>query len=256
MQYDILSAAEAAGVSKTSRSIARVTALSVMAGAFIALGGTLSLYLGSGVPGVATANPGISKLLSALAFPVGLFLIVMFGGELFTGNNAVLMPALARKKYGSLSVARNWALVWAGNFVGALAFTWLLVGAAGLVDIEPYNSAIRKIATVKAEMEPWKVFARGIGANWCVCLAVWLTLGVKTVAEKALVIWIPVGIFVALGYEHCIANMFFIPCGIMAGADIAPWLVCRNLIFSTAGNILGGAVFVGALYTRLYSRRG
>lgn len=112
MQYEIINNAEAAAMQKVSRSVARVLVLSVMAGAFIALGGILSIFLGQGVPGISSENPAIAKLLSGLAFPIGLFLIVLFGGELFTGNNAVLMPALARNKIGIRNVIGNWSLVW------------------------------------------------------------------------------------------------------------------------------------------------
>lgn len=232
----------------------RVIVLSAMAGAFISLGGILSLYLGYGFSDIAH-NPSLQRLLSALAFPVGLFLIVMFGGELFTGNNAVLIPGLNKGKFGLRDVIGNWATVWTGNFIGALLFTVFLVYGAGLVDIAPYDDAIKRIATAKTELSPLKIFLRGIGANWCVCLAVWLSLAASNIVEKTIVVWIPVAAFVALGFEHCIANMFFIPCGILAGAEIPALSVAKNLLYSTAGNIIGGAVFVGMLYNRLYTKK-
>lgn len=255
MQYEIIDKAIGAGIAKTSRALTRTVMLSVMAGAFIALGGVLSVYLGSGVGGLSVDSPAVGKLLSGLAFPVGLFLIVMFGGELFTGNNAVLMPALRQGNYGWRAVASNWTTVWTGNFIGALVFTYLLVYGTGLIDSEPYNSAVRNIAEAKTSLGSMKIFLRGIGANWCVCLAVWLTLGARSIVEKMIVVWIPVSAFVILGFEHCIANMFFIPAGIMAGADIPVAEFARNLLFSTIGNIVGGALLVGMLYTRLYHRK-
>ncbi len=255
MQYEAVERALKASVAKTSRSATRTMVLSVMAGAFIALGGCLSLYLGSGVPGVSAANPAIGKLLSALSFPVGLFLIVMFGGELFTGNNAVLIPGVAHGNVSPSRMVTNWAMVWTGNFIGALLFTYLLVIQAGLVDSAPYSTAIRNIAVAKASLPLHQIFLRGVGANWCVCLAVWLTLGLSTFGQKTFAIWIPIAAFVALGFEHCIANMFFIPCGMWAGADITVWQLLRNLTMSTFGNIVGGALLVGMLYTKLYRRR-
>lgn len=189
MQYEIINNAEAAAMQKVSRSVARVLVLSVMAGAFIALGGILSIFLGQGVPGISSENPAIAKLLSGLAFPIGLFLIVLFGGELFTGNNAVLMPALARNKIGIRNVIGNWSLVWIGNFIGALLFSYILVYSAGLVDAAPYREAIIGVATTKCTLASITIFLRGIGANWCVCLAVWLTFGSKTMGQKALAVW-------------------------------------------------------------------
>lgn len=251
----LITLVEKIGCTKTSLAVGRLAVLSVMAGAFIALGGILSVFVGFGVPGIADANPGIQKLLSGLMFPIGLFLIVLFGGELFTGNNAVLMPGCIKGHFSTLTVVRHWALVWGFNFVGALAFTYLFVYMSGLTANEPYHTAVIDIAQAKASL-PWEVsFVKGIAANWCVCLAVWLALGAKTLGTKALACWIPVAAFVALGYEHCIANMFFIPCGMLAGADVSAGQLFLNLALSTAGNIIGGALMVGHLFHRLYGKQ-
>lgn len=240
------------GENKTSLTLSRLAVLSMMAGAFIALGGVLSVTVGFGVPGIAAVNPGVQKLLSGLMFPVGLFLIVLFGGELFTGNNAVLMPGCYSGRFGFLTVVRHWALVWLFNFAGALVFTWLFVYMSGLTSSEPYHSAIIKIAEGKAAL-PWSVaFVKGIAANWCVCLAVWLCLMAETIPAKFLACWIPVGAFVVLGYEHSIANMFFIPAGMLEGADVSVGGLMGNLIPVTLGNIAGGALLVGTLFHRLH----
>lgn len=252
MQKEIIENAVAAGIRKTSQKFTHNVLLGIMAGCFIALGGTLAVYLGSGVPGIAASNPGVAKLLSAMAFPVGLFLIVMFGGELFTGNNALLMPALKRGHYTWRTVVSNWTMVWTTNLIGAVGFTALLVYAAGLLDAAPYDAAVRNIAIAKTSLPWWQIIIRGIGANWCVCLAVWLTLGAKTIGGKALVVWIPVGAFVILGFEHCIANMFYIPAGLFAGADISASAIAINLACSTFGNIIGGSLLVGMIYNHLY----
>ncbi|MDO4319963.1 MAG: formate/nitrite transporter family protein [Bacteroidales bacterium] len=254
MQTRIIDRAITIGVDKTAKSTALVTAQAIMAGMFISLGGLLSLYLGSGIPGIAADNPGLGRLLSGLAFPIGLFLIVFFGGELFTGNNALLIPALTRRRYSPWAVLRNWSLVWVGNFIGALIFTWLFAYASGLVDSPVYGSAIRSIAETKAGLPAMQILLRGIGANWCVCLAVWLGLSAETIGQKALACWIPVAAFVILGYEHSIANMFFIPCGMLAGADVTLDALARNLALATLGNIIGGALMVGLLYNRMYGR--
>lgn len=253
MQTEIINTAISAGRAKASKATSTLLAQAVLAGMFISLGGLLSVYLGYGVPGLSAANPAVQRLLSGLAFPVGLFLIVLFGGELFTGNNAVLIPALARRHYGFGAVLRNWTLVWLGNLAGALAFTTLFIWMAGLVDGSPWREAIQAIAVAKTSLPASQIVLRAVGANWCVCLAVWLALGVKTMPQKALACWIPVAAFVILGYEHSIANMFFIPCGMLAGADVTMADAARNILWATLGNILGGALMVGALFHRLYA---
>lgn len=244
------------GCDKTSVPFIRLAVLSVMAGAFVALGGILSVAIGFGIPEIASANPGLQKLLSALTFPVGLFLIVLFGGELFTGNNAVLIPGCANRHFGILSVIKNWLVVWGFNFVGALAFTYFFVYVSGLTANEPYHTAIISIAQSKAALPVTTAFVKGIAANWCVCLAVWLCLMVESLPAKFLACWIPVGAFVALGYEHSIANMFFIPAGMLEGADIDMAALFHNLIPVTIGNIAGGALLVGILFSRLHSAKG
>lgn len=244
------------GCAKTSLSITRMAALSVIAGAFVALGGILSVYVGFGIPGIASANPGLQKLFSALMFPVGLFLIVLFGGELFTGNNAVLMPGCYKGNYSFLSVLQNWVLVWIFNFIGALAFTYLFVYMSGLTAIEPYHSAIISIAEAKTSLPFTTILLKGIGANWCVCVAVWLCLMVESLPAKFLSCLIPVGAFVILGYEHCIANMFFIPAGMLEGADVDIMALFQNLIPATIGNVLGGALLVGTLFYALHGKSG
>lgn len=253
MQRDIIITAASVGAEKAGRTTDRLFALSVLAGAFVSLGGALSIILGQGVS--PEAGPGVQKLLSAIAFPVGLFLIVSFGADLFTGNNALLIPALHSQKIGKFDVVKNWTMVWIGNFIGALLFTVLFVTLSGIFDAEPYHTAVCNVAQTKVELAPHVIFLRGIGANWCVCLAVWLALGAKTLGGKALACWIPVAAFVALGYEHCIANMFFIPCGMLAGADVNVGQLGVNLALSTAGNIVGGAFMVGHLFHRLYGRQ-
>lgn len=255
---DTIRAALEVGVAKasvTSGAPGRLITLSILAGAYIALGGILSLIIGYGFPGITTANPGLQKLLSGCVFPIGLILVVVLGAELFTGNNALLVPAFMKSRCSMWEMLKNWAIVYVGNFIGAIALTWALVYACGLTAAEPYHSSTIGIAQAKVSM-PWlTVFLKGVGANWCVCLAVWLALSGHNLVEKVLGCWIPVMAFVALGYEHSIANMFFIPLGMMEGADVtvaqALW---RNLLPATLGNIVGGALLVGAVHTRLHLR--
>lgn len=233
---------------KVSMQCGRLLVQAIQAGAFIALGGVLSLIVGFGFPEATAGNPSLQRVLSGIMFPIGLLLVVVLGAELFTGNNALLIPAYMKRHFGWREVAANWSIVYVGNLIGALTFAYAMVYAVGLTAADPYHSAITAMAQAKVSM-PWvTVFLKGIGANWCVCLAVWLALSGHTLLEKALGCFLPVMAFVVLGYEHSIANMFFIPLGMMEGADISTGtLITANLIPATLGNIAGGALLVGCV---------
>jgi formate/nitrite transporter len=238
---------------KATGSVCRLTVLSILAGCYIALGGVLSLVVGYGFPELTMNNPGLQKLLSGAMFPIGLILVVVLGAELFTGNNALLVPGFMQGKFGAGAVLKNWTLVYTGNFIGAVGFTLLMVYSVGLTSAEPWRSAITGIAEAKVSMAWWVVFVKGIGANWCVCLAVWLAMSGHSLIEKMAGCWLPVMAFVALGYEHSIANMFYLPAGMLEGADVGVWQsVWRNLIPATLGNIAGGALFVGCVHAKLH----
>ena len=176
---EVIDAALVTGCNKValpSRDFGRFALLTVLAGVYIAFGGTLSVILGYGFPELTAGNPGLQKLLSGAAFPIGLILVVVLGAELFTGNNALLMPPLMAGKCSWRDVAVNWVLVYLGNFVGAIGFVYVFVYVTGLMSPEPYHAAIVKIAEAKVSM-PWlTVMVKGIGANWCVCLAIWLAM--------------------------------------------------------------------------------
>lgn len=201
---EVIEAAENIGCAKVKTSSGdyrRLALLSVLAGIYIAFGGILSVTAGFGFPAVTAANPAMQKLLSGAMFPIGLILVVVLGAELFTGNNALLIPSLMKRRYSAGAVVKNWTLVYLGNFAGALAFTYFMVYLCGLTASDPYRSAIIGIAQAKTAM-PWgTVFLKGIGANWCVCLAVWLALSGRNLLEKMAGCWLPVMAFVALGYD-------------------------------------------------------
>lgn len=253
---EITEAASIAGSAKarlTASATNKLLVSAMLAGAYIALGGILSMTLGFGFPGLTADNPALQRMLSGIAFPIGLILVVVLGAELFTGNNAVLIPSMVQRKHGLGLILRNWGLVYAGNLVGALVFTYFMVYRCGLTSAGPWHDAAIRVAEAKVAMSWDVVFLKGIGANWCVCLAVWLALSGKTLLEKALGCWLPVMAFVALGYEHCIANMFFIPLGMMEGAEVTVLQsITANFIPSTLGNIIGGALLVGAVNSYLY----
>lgn len=252
---ETLLAATSAGRAKVAlqRRPGRMLLMTLLAGAYIALGGILSVTAGFGLPEASAGNPALQRLISGATFPVGLILVVVLGAELFTGNNALLIPGAMRRHYAWGWVWTNWAMVWAGNFIGALAFTYFMVWMPGLTAAEPWHSAVIAIAEAKVSM-PWlTVFLKGIGANWCVCAAVWLALSSRSMAGKMLGCWFPVMAFVVLGYEHCIANMFFIPAGMLEGAEVTiGQMLTANLIPATLGNIVGGALLVGGVHTYLH----
>jgi formate/nitrite transporter len=189
-------------------------------------------------------------------FPIGLILVVFAGAELFTGNNATLMAGALNRQYSWRKIAQNWTIVWLSNFAGAVFFSYGLVYLTGIIDADPWRSAIFRIAETKTTMAWSVVFLKGIGANWLVCLAVWLGLAARSAAGKMLGLWFPVMCFVAIGFEHSIANMFFIPSGIFQGADVS-WGIFNfdNLIPATLGNIVGGAFFVGTVYWYVYREK-
>lgn len=241
------------GLSKaTSRPLSKLITAGILAGAYIALGGVLSIIIGFGFPEISAHNPGLQRLLSGLVFPVGLMLVVLLGADLFTGNNALLIPPALERRIGPGKVIANWTIIWAANFAGALAVAYFLVYLPGITAAEPYATAVRNIAVAKTTAPFGTIFLKAVGANWCVCLAVWLALAGRRLGEKMLACEIPVMAFVALGFEHAIANMFFIPLGMMQGAPItAGDLLIGNLLPATLGNIVGGALLVGAIHQYL-----
>lgn len=179
---EVLALAQKSATGKMQLPAGKTLLLAFLAGAYIAMGGLFSLMAGFGFPGVAEA-PGLQRLLSGLVFPLGLILVVFAGAELFTGNNAVLVPGALGRRYGWGKVLRNWGLVYAGNFIGAAFFAYFLVVLPGVLSSELWREAACNVAQAKVSM-PWlTVFLRGVGANWLVCLAVWL--GLSTDARQA-----------------------------------------------------------------------
>lgn len=244
------------GFVKSKMPLRKLIVLGILAGAFIAIGGMLSLMVGKGLAPVIVDGikyDGLSKLVSGALFPVGLMLVIIAGGELFTGNVAYMAISVFAKKTTWLQLGRNWLIVYLTNFIGALFVAFCLAYLANVFSGEPYFSAVKKIAENKTSLDFMVVFWRGIGANWLVCLGVWLALSADDVAGKILGIWFPVMAFVVLGMEHSIANMFFVPLGMFYGAKVTiGQLLINNLLPATLGNIVGGAIFVAMAYWFTY----
>lgn len=260
--------AEEVGVVKAGMSVSNTFALSLLAGAFIALGAIFSTTVGAGGGDLPF---GVVRLLAGLAFSLGLILVVVAGAELFTGNNLIVM-AWASRRVRTRALARNWAIVYVGNLVGALA-TAVIVFAGKQYELGEGAVGAQALATAASKTSLGFVQAIALGAlcNGLVCLAVWLCYSARTTTDKILSIVPPIAAFVAAGFEHSVANMFFIPMGLLVKGDEAfvagqsglpdlddlTWdrFLTANLVPVTIGNVLGGALLVGAVYWFVYLRR-
>jgi formate transporter len=238
------------GVGKAHLPIATQALLGVLAGAFIGLGALMATLVASD----ASLGYAASRLLGGLVFSLGLVLVTVAGAELFTGNNLIVM-AWASGRVGTRALLVNWAVVCAGNGVGAVglaALVWL-AGHGGLNGGEVGRTAIR-IATAKAELPLAEAFFRGVLCNVLVCMAVWMALAGRSVADKVIAVVFPVTAFVAAGFEHSIANMYFFPIAMLLGAPLGAADVAHNLLPVLAGNIVGGSVLVAGVYWAIYLR--
>jgi len=263
--------AEDIGVGKCTQNGLALFTLAVLAGAFIALGAILYTTV---VTGGSSMPWGVGRLIGGLAFCLGLILVIVGGAELFTGNNLLVMACVS-KKITVTQLLRNWTIVYAGNLVGSVLtagmmfYTRQYEMAGGQL-----GQTILNIADSKCQLDPAEAIARGIFCNILVCLAVWLCLSCRSTGDKIMAIIFPITAFVAAGFEHCVANMYFIPIGLFV-KDMAPqafwnnaeWSILtyenltwsnffiRNLLPVTAGNIIGGSVFVAAVYWVVYRRK-
>lgn len=244
-----------AAKTKTKTSASKTLVLAFLAGAYIALGGLLAIMLGGGSPGIGAENPGFQKFLMGAAFPIGLILCAIAGADLFTGNTAYFIPPVLSGEIKWTAMLKNWTLVYIGNFIGAIFVSYVLVYLTGIFEKAPWYDALQHVAEVKTSAPFYKVFLKGVGANWLVALAMWLAYASKDTTGKILGIWIPVMAFVTIGFEHSIANMFFIPTAIFYGSTVT-WadFVINNLIPATLGNIAGGSLLVGLAYWYVYKK--
>ena len=242
---------EQVGVKKATLPAVQTLALGVLAGAFIAFGAMYFTLVMTG----SELGFGPSRLLGGLAFSLGLILVVVGGAELFTGNNLIVM-AWAERKVTSLQLARNWSLVYLANLIGSLGSALMVFwsGALTLGDGAVAETAVR-IGEAKVALGFGQAFFSGILCNVLVCLAVWLCFAAHDVAGKVLAIIFPISAFVALGFEHSIANMYLIPIAWLAGAEtVTIGSFLANLVPVTLGNIVGGGVLVALVYWLIYLR--
>ena len=260
--------AEEIGVRKASMDAVTLLALAVLAGAFIALGGVFATVA---LAGAEHAAWGPIRVLAGVVFSLGLILVVVGGAELFTGNNLIVM-AWAGGRIGTSALLRNWALVYAGNFLGALSIA-LAVFLAGTHHAGggAFGDTALRIAADKLRLAFGQAVVLGVLCNVLVCLAVWLALSARTTADRILAVVPPIAAFVAAGFEHSIANMYFAPLGLFIAAfdpafvtarglqaqtQVLSWgaFMGRNLLPVTIGNVVGGALLVGGVYWFVYLR--
>ncbi len=271
------SRAEAIGIRKANTDFLTMLTLAILAGAFISAG---ALFSTTALAGSSALPYSVARLLAGLVFCLGLILVIVAGAELFTGNNLIVM-AWANGKVSTPKLLLNWVIVYLGNFIGAILTVAIMLGAQqytfskGLVGLTALNTALSK-----ATLDPAQAFFLAIMCNALVCMAVWLCYSARSTTDKILSVIFPITAFVAAGFEHCIANMYFIPMGLMikqfapdsfwamdslaratpvvtvntyAGLTWSNFLF-NNLIPVTLGNIIGGAVLVGLVYWFAYLR--
>ena len=237
---DTLLAVYKTGEYKAALPLNLLMVQSFMAGVYIAMAGHVFLAVGGGVLG------------SAL-FPTGLIAVLLTSAELFTGDALVFVASVLGGRVSFYKLLRNWSVSWLMNFVGCLFWSGVMVYACdSLADLDRVDLAIA--VALKKNHESWlAIFLKGIGANFMVCLGVWQATCAEEVAGKVLAMWFPIAAFVMLGFDHCIANQFFIPLGMMYGADISvSRLLFHDLLPATLGNAVGGGIMVGAVYWYVY----
>ena len=274
--------AEYLGVRKAEMPAFTMFMLSLLAGAFISLGSIFATTVASGGMSVTAADGalayttglpyGVTRLLTGLVFSLGLILVVVGGAELFTGNNLIVM-AWASGKVTGRALLRNWIIVYTGNFVASIATAGLMFFTKQYTfGSDAVGIAALKIAVAKCDLGFIQAVALGILCNALVCLAVWLTYSARTTIDKIVAIIFPITAFVAAGFEHSVANMYFIPyallvkdfdpefiakvAGKVPNLELLTWkaFFINNLIPVTIGNIIGGAVLVAAVYWVVFLR--
>ena len=264
--------AEQAGFCKANMDLLTMFMLAFLAGAFIALGAVFATTVAAGADD--QLPYGVTRLLIGLAFSLGLILVIVGGAELFTGNNLIVM-AWASRKVSTVLLVRNWGVVYAGNFLGAVA-TAAVVYLSGQFTHQggAIGSTALSVALAKVQLGSVEAVALGAMCNVLVCLSVWLTYSARTTVDRVVAIVPPITAFVACGFEHCVANMYFIPVALLikSGAPDTFWIgvdkspdafsdltwasfLVTNLLPVTIGNVIGGAVMVGGVYWWIYLRR-
>jgi formate/nitrite transporter len=233
--FDIAQRILAANAKRAGLPLRSLIILGVLGGMYIGFGGALAtLALTDGHLGF-----GLGRLAAGVAFSLGLVMLVIAGGELFTGNN-LMVVALASGKVSARCVWRNWGVAYVANAAGAILLA-ITIHHTGILEAGNVKATAVRIAEAKAQLGFVPAFLRGVLCNMLVCIAVWLSVAARNVEGKVLAIVFPIGAFVALGFEHCVANLYLLPIGMLSGANVTLAGFLGNLIPVTLGNIVGGA---------------
>jgi len=252
--YETIKLISVSGVKKAKQRIDHTIIKSVLAGIILSFSGLFLLTVGGGsTPLKELLGSSIHKIISAAVFPIGLVLVLGTGAELFTGNTMALTVSTLHRKTTWIDLVTSWVVSYCGNLVGCLLFQFIFVYYAGLLSTEPYRTFTMKYAEAKGNTEWIQMFLRGIGGNWLVCLAIWMATCSREINSKIAGIYLPIWLFISVGFEHSIANMFTVQMGMILGANLSVGKYILNVMLPvTLGNIIGGGFFVGVVYWYLY----
>lgn len=234
------------GVMRANLKTAPMICLGILAGLFIGFGGLGNIIISQTLGNI---DVGLAKFAGAAVFPVGLMLVVIAGAELFTGNNLMTLSFM-EKKITLPQMFRNWGIVWIANLVGSLLLV-LIVFYGGVLSGDAATKSIA-IAEAKASLDITTLIFRGILCNTLVVLAVWMATSAQDIISKIFACWFPIMLFVLCGFEHSVANMYFIPMGMILGAKVTMAQLIKNLVFVSIGNMIGGAIIIPFLYRGAY----
>jgi formate transporter len=249
---EIAAAGIETGVSKSHLSWDKALVAGFLGGAYIGLAGLLAIVVSAGLDPARWG--GVQTLLTGAVFTMGLVLVVVAGSELLTGNMATLPLGFLARRLSFRHLAHNFAFVLVGNLAGALFVAYFLADRTGVLGAPVDLARLTTIATGKALTETdTQIFLRAVGCNWLVCLAIWMALAADDIGGKILAIFLPIMGFVALGFDHVVANMFFLPVAIFEQVPGITWgHTLNNWLFALLGNFVGAAVFVAGAYWYLY----
>ncbi|MDR3190161.1 MAG: formate/nitrite transporter family protein [Lactobacillaceae bacterium] len=239
------------GAQKVHKTLLQKLILGFIGGAMISLGYLAYVRVASSM---VEQWGSVASFLGACVFPIGLIVILLAGGELITGNMMAVAIAFFAKKISFMDLVKNWAIITLANVVGAIFVAYVFGHLTGLTAVGAFKTEVINVAQLKISATPLQGFLSGIGCNWFVGLALWLCYGAKDASGKILAIWFPVMVFVAIGFQHSVANAFIIPAAIFEHG--ATWLdFIKNFIPVYFGNIVGGAVFVSLFYYVVYKEK-
>jgi len=240
-------------INKIRLNLLQTILMGFLGGAYIAIGAQLATIVMANV-----SDKGIAPVLAGTVFSLGLILVVVAGAELFTGNNLMSM-ALLSKKISFQAMMKNWIIVFIMNFIGAVSIAFMIYYSGLLFNPDhSLNNAGNRalfVASLKSHLPFMQVFLRAILCNWLVCLAIWMAISALDIISKIFAIIFPIMTFVASGFEHSIANMYFIPIGFLIDKNSVPVTgFLNNILAATLGNIIGGSLFVGTFYYLVYKK--